>query len=88
MSYNYLTLCVYFVVEVCPSLVPPSHSTLNTDIAIYGTTVTVTCRQGYHFRDITTVKESLCLGADGWSVDITGHHGNCIRKYAIANAIF
>ena len=60
----------------CPAVQSVHQATANTNLAIFGTLVTLECTPGYEYPDKTTQKNTQCLDSGSWSDVIP----DCERK--------
>ena len=51
----------------CPAAPSIDHGTIDTNLALYGTTVTYTCNYGYHFPSGNTTDQIVCQDTGSWS---------------------
>jgi hypothetical protein len=67
-------------VVTCPPVPLIPNSNKNTDLAVYGTIVSITCVYGFHFSDESLVKNLTCLDSGMWSEFV----GDCVGKNGTA----
>lgn len=51
----------------------------DTDLAIFGTKVTITCHHGYQFPDKTTKKHVVCLDSGSWTQVLDNCEGKLLK---------
>ena len=62
-----LTYTYNITVITCAAAPSIDHGTIDTNLALYGTTVTYTCNYGYHFPSGNTTDQIVCQDTGSWS---------------------